>query len=680
MTLRARLGLAVGSLAAILIAMSATALVLNERAQMLQRDAIARTGSLVADLTPLAQAIQDLQIDVLQVQQFLTDAAATHHLDSFTDSAKYAADVPVQLAAIRAIAPRVRAAGRAEAAGRLEAGAAQIETAFPIYNELGIRMAHDYIDKGIEVGNDLMEKFDPLAEGMVKQLDTLLGTVHSLVADGGNGAVAALRQGEAQLERSGQIATGLAGGGLLICLLSALLVAFGVARPLLRLVHDMRAEAGVDPKTKVRGSEIGAMTAALAVFRTNNTARLRLEREAAAASETARIGAAAQKTAALRGMADTIEIETKSAVEVFAKQAAGMQATSRQMSDAAERAGAQSGDAAIVAGQALARGEAVAVAASQLSEAINEISVQVSRSTSIVRQAVAAGGETRKSIDALGERVAKIGAVADIIADIARKTNLLALNATIEAARAGDAGKGFAVVASEVKALAIQTARSTEEITRNIVEVRGATQRAAESVGGMERTVSDIETVAGSIAAAVEQQHASTSEISRAIGEAAGLTQRLAGLVDGVAGECGITRSAAAETRERIVALEAAMTGLKTTLVRSVRTATEEVDRRLDRRTPASRACTVLFPGGAPIAAQLADLSSTGAGLTGVEQAVKGARGVLSIEGVEQKLPFRVEAVRDGAPRILGVAFEMDAAAAARFAPILARLADKRAA
>ena len=171
-------------------------------------------------------------------------------------------------------------------------------------------------------------------------------------------------------------------------------------------------------------------------------------------------------------MADKIESETTIALQEVGARTSAMTATAEEMSASAVRTGNSAQSAATASAQALSNAQTVASASEQLSASIREIGSQVAQSTEIVGRAVEAGAETRQTIEALNEQVGRIGAVADMIGEIAAKTNLLALNATIEAARAGDAGKGFAVVASEVKALATQTARSTEEIAQHIAQVR----------------------------------------------------------------------------------------------------------------------------------------------------------------------------------------------------------------
>ena len=118
-----------------------------------------------------------------------------------------------------------------------------------------------------------------------------------------------------------------------------------------------------------------------------------------------------------------------------------------------------------------------------------EIGHQVQQSSDVVSWALVAGTETRATIEALNGQFARIGAVADMVSKIAARTHLLASNATIEAGRAGDAGKEFAIVASEVKALANQTARSTEEITRPIGKARAATSASVAAVTRIEDTM-----------------------------------------------------------------------------------------------------------------------------------------------------------------------------------------------
>jgi methyl-accepting chemotaxis protein len=74
----------------------------------------------------------------------------------------------------------------------------------------------------------------------------------------------------------------------------------------------------------------------------------------------------------------------------------------------------------------------------------------------------------------LGKKSQQIGAVLDIVAELAEQTNILAINATIEAAGANEAGKRFAVVADEIRKLADRVAGSTKEIRGLIEDVRSS--------------------------------------------------------------------------------------------------------------------------------------------------------------------------------------------------------------
>ncbi len=176
----------------------------------------------------------------------------------------------------------------------------------------------------------------------------------------------------------------------------------------------------------------------------------------------------------------------------------------------------------------------LATTAEQLTATVLRVSEQIRASAGIAAQAVEDAGRTDTIVQGLSGAAEKIGDVVKLISAIAGQTNLLALNATIEAARAGDAGKGFAVVASEVKALATQTAKATEEISRQVQEIRGTSTEAAAAIQGIAAVVQRIDTIAAEAAQAIEEQGAATREMTQSIAEASAGTIAVADAVIGL--------------------------------------------------------------------------------------------------------------------------------------------------
>jgi methyl-accepting chemotaxis protein len=384
-----------------------------------------------------------------------------------------------------------------------------------------------------------------------------------------------------------------------------------ILAPLTAMTRAMNQIAIGDLDTAIpaleRKDQVGRMAAALGVFKQQAVENIRFARE----QDMEQGRAAADKRATLLAMAETVEREATSAMAEVDQRTAAMEQTANGMSASAERAGASAQSSAEAAAQTLANAQTVSTAAEELSVSIREIGEQVGRSSAVVERAVQAGHAARETIGALNEQVTHIGAVADMIGEIAAKTNLLALNATIEAARAGQAGKSFAVVASEVKQLATLTARSTEEISRRIGEVRTATGASVAAVGHIEQTIDEINAIAGSIAAAVEQQGVATAVIARNVTETAEAANTMTERAVAVSKEAATTGQQAAEVLQNTSALDMAIHALRHTMIRVVRTATSEVDRRQYRRRPCLVESTVSYEG-KPEPATLHDISEHG--------------------------------------------------------------------
>jgi methyl-accepting chemotaxis protein len=444
-------------------------------------------------------------------------------------------------------------------------------------------------------------------------------------------------------------------------LLVLFLVIGGITRPLARIIEAMQRLAAGEFDVVVPGrgkrDEIGQMADALEVFRSQAVENRRLTE----AREREQVEAEEQKRAALIAMATNIETAAGTALAELGERTGELAAIAGSMRSMTERTGQSAKAAAAAAGQALATAQTVASAAEELAASIRSIGGQVSSSTALVVRAVAAGDATRAAIDDLGEEVSRIGAVADMIGDVASRTNLLALNATIEAARAGEAGKGFAVVASEVKQLATQTARSTQQIAEHISAIRTATGVAVGAVNRMKATVSEIDAVSASIAEAVEQQDAATAEIARNVAETAAAVSEMNERNVEVSAEAGRGGAYAETVLTNTRGLGTALDDLKGAIIRTVRTSSREVDRRLFSRRQVDLAGQVSIGGRPHCPVRLVDISEEGAGFTGGPERSIGQRGELRLDGFATPILFTVATQDDDQT---GVRFDSDPAIA----------------
>ncbi|MGC7402540.1 methyl-accepting chemotaxis protein [Pandoraea pneumonica] len=166
----------------------------------------------------------------------------------------------------------------------------------------------------------------------------------------------------------------------------------------------------------------------------------------------------------------------------------------------------------------------------------SQLAVNASDIASRGGQVVARVVDTMHGISTSSTQVVDIISVID---GIAFQTNILALNAAVEAARAGEQGRGFAVVAGEVRTLAQRSATAAREIkalieasAQKVADGSSLVAEAGRTMDDIVHAVQRVTDIMGEISAASDEQSGGIEQVNQAVTQMDTVTQQNAALVE----------------------------------------------------------------------------------------------------------------------------------------------------
>jgi methyl-accepting chemotaxis protein len=241
-----------------------------------------------------------------------------------------------------------------------------------------------------------------------------------------------------------------------------------------------------------------------------------------------------------------------------------------QVAESSETLVASSNEVSTSMEQAAAGNHEVAKATdeiSRLAALMSQVSEQgrshVSETIEAMNAIHAATANANQVIGSLAGNTKEIGAVINVIDEVADETGLLALNAAIIAAQAGEHGRSFAVVAQQVKRLAARVSESTKGVAQVIQAVQEQTQ---ETRGAIENSVEIVDRgvrLAGQAGESLEEiTHAASDSsaqidaIATTMKEQAAAVSHVASLMEQVQSGTGQIRTAIADQERSTATLQ----------------------------------------------------------------------------------------------------------------------------
>ena len=406
---------------------------------------------------------KQIKLDIVQIQQWLTDVSATGYVDGFGFAEEYFKDANKLL---DSDIERKNKLGKPELEKKLK----EIKVQLQDYYNVGKKMAHEYVDNGRDAGNVWMDKFDPVAEKLGTMMDKQIEGYNKVYSSRFTELI-----GLQGIIIKSTIIVSLIVIIILITMSILITVSFTKGVKLVSIYSDKLSENDIsDSLSFKRKDEFGktALQFKNSFKLLNNLVSGIKSSTDTTANVKDSLAASAEETAA------TI-VNIKNSTASLSEESEKLNKTVTDNVTVIEEITANIGSINNQIGEQAAMVEESTASITEMISSLDSVNTVTLKKKDSINSLVKVVGTGSSTLSAMAEgfksdvvsKIEGISEMASTIQQISSQTNLLSMNAAIEAAHAGDAGKGFAVVADEIRKLADTSAKSSASITRIIKEI-----------------------------------------------------------------------------------------------------------------------------------------------------------------------------------------------------------------